>query len=147
MPCGSSVYRFGPFELDAPRGRLYRGAARVPLSQPQAAILRQLVSHVGEVVSKHALVDAAWRDAAVTDNSLDQAISRLRKTLGSGHDGTRYIETVPNRGYRFAAAIEWALRHDPDAPLDAQLGPFRVFVQGQADLDTLDRDAIRRARR
>jgi DNA-binding winged helix-turn-helix (wHTH) protein len=147
MPSGSSVYRFGPFEFDAPRGRLFWGPTRVPLSDPQAAILVQLVSHAGEVVSKHTLANAAWRDSAVTDNSLDQAISRLRKTLGSGQDGRRYIETVPNRGYRFAAVIERAQRHDPDAPLDAQLAPFRTFVQGQADLDTLDRDAILRARR
>lgn len=144
---GSSVYRFGPFDLDAARGRLFRGAARVPMSDPQTTILLHLISHVGEVVSKHALANAVWRGAAVTDNSLDQVISRLRKTLGSSQDGTRYIETVPNRGYRFAAPIERAHRHDPDAPLDAQLAPFRVFVQGQADLDTLDRDASRRARR
>jgi len=53
----------------------------------------------------------------------------------------------PQPRLRFAAAIERAQRHDPDAPLDAQLAPFRAFVQGQADLDTLDRDAILRARR
>src|SRR5262249_22214453 len=98
-------------------------------------------------ISKDALAHAAWRDAAVTGNSLDQAISRLRKTLGSGQDGARYIETVPNRGYRFAAVIERGQRDDADAALDAQPAPFRAFVQGQADLDTLDRDAILRARR
>lgn len=84
---GRSVYRFGPFELDAPRGRLFRGATRLPLSEPQAAILLHLISHVGEVVSKDALATAAWRYAAVAGNSLDQAISRLRKTLGCHQDG------------------------------------------------------------
>ena len=128
-------------------GAYFGGPTRVPLSDPQAAILVQLVSHAGEVVSKHTLATAAWRDSAVTDNSLDQAISRLRKTLGSGQDGRRYIETVPNRGDRCAAVIERAPRHDPDASIDAQLAPFRAFVQGQADLDTLDRGAILRARR
>ena len=112
-----------------------------------ARILLQLLTHAGEVVAKDALADAAWRGAAVTDNSLDQAISRLRKTLGSGRDRARYIETVPNRGYRFAAAIERTQRHDPDGPLDGPLAPFRAFVQGEDDLDTLDRDAIQRARR
>jgi len=147
MLSGSRVYRFGPFELDAPRGRLFRGATRVPLSHSQFAILLQLVSHVGEVVSKDALADAAWRGAAVTDNSLDQAISRLRKTLGSREDRTHYIETVPNRGYRFAVVTERALRYDSDASSDALLAPYRAFVQGEDDLDTLDRDAILRARR
>ena len=147
MRGGSSVFRFGPFELDSIRGRLFRGPARVPLSNPQAAILLQLVSNGGEVISKDALTQAAWQDAAVTDNSLDQAISRLRKALGSPPDRTGYIETVPNRGYRFVATIERAQRQDPDATLDAQLVPFLAFSKGQADLDTLDRDAIVRARR
>jgi DNA-binding winged helix-turn-helix (wHTH) protein len=144
---GGCVYRFGPFELDAARARLFRGAARVPLSDPQAAILLKLIGHVGEVVPKHALADAAWRYTAVADNSLDQAISRLRKTLGRDEDGTRYIETVPNRGYRFGVGTERARRCEPDAPLDAHLAPFRACVQAQDDLDTLDRDAIARARR
>jgi len=83
----------------------------------------------------------------VTDNSLDQAISRLRKTLGSGRDRARYIETVPNQGYRFAATIERAQRHDVDGPGDGPLAPYRAFVRGEHDLGTLDRDAIQRARR
>jgi len=99
------------------------------------------------VVPKHALASTAWRDVAVTDNSVDQAISRLRKTLGRLEDGARYIETVPNRGYRFGADIERARRREPDARLDAHLAPFRACVQGQDHLDTLDRDAIVRARR
>jgi hypothetical protein len=39
-------------EFDAPRGQLFWGPTRVPLSDAQAAILVQLVSHAGEVVSK-----------------------------------------------------------------------------------------------
>jgi DNA-binding winged helix-turn-helix (wHTH) protein len=147
MPGGGSVYRFGPFELDALRGRLFRSGRRVPLPDPQLAILLQLISRVGEVVSKDALTSTAWGGAAITDNSLDQAISRLRKRLGSAADRTRYIETVPNRGYRFAAVIERAQRHDPDASADGRLAPYRAFVQGESDLNTLDRDAILRARR
>jgi DNA-binding winged helix-turn-helix (wHTH) protein len=66
MPGGSRVYRFGPFELDAPRARLFRGQTRVPLPDSQFAILLRLVSHVGEVVSKDALADAAWRRWSIT---------------------------------------------------------------------------------
>jgi len=147
MPAGGSVYRFGPFELDAPRARLYRGQTRVPLSDPQFEILLQLVSHIGEVISKDALAAAAWHGLAVTDNSLDQAISRLRKTLGGSRDSARYIETVPNHGYRFAGALEGTPRHDADTASDGQLALYRALVQGEDDLDTLDRDAIQRARR
>ena len=90
MRGGSNVFRFGPFELDSARGRLFRGPARIPLSNPQAAILLHLVSNGGDVISKDALTQAAWQDAAVTDNSLKQVISRLRKTLGSPDDPASY---------------------------------------------------------
>lgn len=147
MPGGGNVFRFGPFELDVSRERLFRGTAPVSLSDPQTAILLHLVANVGEVVSKEALARAAWRNAAVGDNSLDKTISRLRKTLGSGGNGTRYIETVPSRGYRFVASLERALRHDCNLSIDAQLETWRLFVQGESDLNTLNRDAIVRARR
>jgi DNA-binding winged helix-turn-helix (wHTH) protein/Flp pilus assembly protein TadD len=147
MPGGSSVYRFGPFEFDPLRGRLFRGATRVPLADSQVAILLQLVSCLGDVVSKDTLAKAAWPDAAVTDNSVDQAISRLRKILGGGQHRTRDIETVPNRGYRFVSVVERTTRYDPAASSDAPLAPYRAFVHGEDELDTLDRDAILRARR
>src|SRR5262245_3194674 len=146
MPGGDSVYRFGAFELDAPRRRLFRGAIRLQLPDSHLALLLNLVVHAGEVVSKDALAAAAWPDTAVTDNSVDQAVSRLRKILDGQHR-TRYIETVPNRGYRFAGTVERAQRHDADASSQAHLASYRVFVQGENDLDTLDRDGILRARR
>src|SRR5262245_630100 len=146
MPDGSSVYRFGPFELDPQRARLFHGAARIPLPDPQFEILLKLVLHVGEVVSKETLAHAAWHGAAVADNSVDQTISRLRKRLGS-RGGARYIETVPNRGYRFAVGIERTHRYEADVATDVPLVPYRALADGEQDLDTLDRDAILRARR
>jgi len=61
-----------------------RGAWR-PFILPdrQLDILRLLVSKAGQVVSKDALIDAAWKDVAVGDNRLEQAISALRRTLGA----------------------------------------------------------------
>jgi DNA-binding winged helix-turn-helix (wHTH) protein len=149
------VHRFGPFELDPASGRLFRGSVRVPLSDPQSAILLSLVAKPGQIISKDALAEAGWGRIAVMDNSVTQAISRLRKTLESDGNGAPVprsfsggglIETIPNRGYRFVAPVERAERHGPNTPPDAELAPYRAFVQGRADLRTLNRDAIRRAR-
>ena len=82
------VHRFGPFELDPASGRLFRGQQRVPLSDTQSAILVQLVANVGQVVARDALIQAAWGNTAVTENSLGQAIGRLRRALGGGHPRT-----------------------------------------------------------
>jgi DNA-binding winged helix-turn-helix (wHTH) protein/Flp pilus assembly protein TadD len=146
MPSGTVVQCFGPFELDPGSGRLFRGPTRVRLSDPQAAILLRLVAHAGQVVSKASLVEAGWGAVAVGDNSLDQAMSRLRKSLGQTAGGACYIETVPNRGYRFAASVERSVRVWADAAREDTLAPFRTFIQGRSDLDTLTRDAIHRAR-
>ena len=54
----------------------------------------------GQILTKDSLIEAAWRDVAVTDNSLEQAVSGLRRLLGA-----EYIETHARRGYRFAADV------------------------------------------
>ena len=143
MAGGIVVHRFGPFELDRASGRLFRGRRRVALSDTQAAILVQLVSNVGEVVSREALIEAAWGNTAVTENSLRQAIRRLRQALGDGRKGAIYIETLRTRGFRFAAAVARGQREAARVPLEAQLAPFRAFVQGRSELDRLDRDRAR----
>ena len=65
-------------------------------------VLSALLARAGHVISKDALVEAAWRDVAVTDNSLEQAISALRRALRTADASDSPIETVPRQGYRFA---------------------------------------------
>src|SRR5213593_4700127 len=118
MAGGIVVHRFGPFELDSASGRLFRGRRRVPLSDTQAAILVQLVSSVGEVVSREALIEAAWGNTAVTENSLRQAIRRLRQAPGDGRNGAIYIETLRTREFRCVAAVERGERDPARVPLE-----------------------------
>src|SRR5688500_7016178 len=98
-------YSFADFELDPQQRRLTRGGQAVTLSDRHFEVLHHLVSHGGALLSKDALVEAAWGDVAVTDNSLEQAVSALRRVLGTTGDGRPLIETVPRRGYRFTAEV------------------------------------------
>ena len=98
------------------------------------------------VVSREALIEAAWGHTAVTENSLRQAIRRLRQAPGDGRHGAIYIETLRTREFRFVAAVERGERDPARVPLETQRAPFRAFVQGLSEPDRLDRDAIRRAR-
>jgi DNA-binding winged helix-turn-helix (wHTH) protein/Tfp pilus assembly protein PilF len=147
---GTVVHRFGPFELEPASRQLFRDRKLVRLSSPQSAILTHLVSYPGTVVSKETLIDAAWGRAPVSANTLDKAISQLRKVLSEGRGKSptskHYIETLPRHGYRFTAPVEQAERDGANVLLSAQLGPYEAFVQGRVELDTLDRDAIQRAR-
>jgi DNA-binding winged helix-turn-helix (wHTH) protein len=143
---GAGVFSFGPFQLDPARRRLMRDGEPVALPDRHIDILLLLAANAGHIVSKDALIEAAWKDVAVSDNSLEQAISGLRRSLGNQQDGTPFIETLARRGYRFSAAVERHHARQSDDTLDSLLAPYRAFVEGRAALETLDRDAIARAR-
>ncbi len=144
---GAVVHRFGPFELDPASRQLYCDQKPVRLSSPQSAILTLLVSNAGVTVTREDLINAGWGGAAINDNSLNQAMVRLRQLLSGGQQGVTYIETLPQEGYRFTAAVQKAERSRRNTVLDTELAPYRAFVQGQTELDTLDRAAIGRARK
>src|SRR5712691_418418 len=145
MPA-EGVLSFGPFQLDPARRRLTRDGEPIALPDRHVDILLLLASNAGRIVSKDSLIEAAWKDVAVSDNSIEQAISGLRKALGSQQDGTSYIETLARRGYRFSAPVERGQPRHSDADLDALLAPYRAFVEGRAALETLDRESVLHAR-
>ena len=139
------AFAFGPFELRPAQRRLLRAGEPVALSVRQADLLLTLVTRAGQVVTKDELIAAAWPDVAVTENSVEQAVSSLRRVLD--HDApARYIETQPRRGYRFAAPVNRITRRDSDATLAALLAPHRAWIEGRAALETLERVRIRHAR-
>ena len=144
MPSGP-LFVFGPFELDPARRRLAAAAEPVALSDRQLDVLHLLVSRAGQVISKDDLLQAGWKDVVVGDNSLEQAISSLRRRLGA-HPSGAYIETVPRRGYRFAVAVARRAPRESDAGLVALLAPHRAFIEWRAALETLEADQIPRAR-
>jgi DNA-binding winged helix-turn-helix (wHTH) protein len=138
-------FLFNGFELDPDRRHLSRGGERVAVSDRSIDILLLLVSRAGQVVAKDDLVRAGWRDVAVSDNSVEQAISGLRRVLATP-DRSVVIQTVPRRGYRFCAPIERAASRENDVVLDALLAPHRAFVEGRAALEALDAARVARAR-
>src|SRR5262245_22704854 len=92
-----TIRTFGPFRLDTEAEILFRGAEPVDLGRRAVALLCALTEQPGAVVSKDALIEAAWSDVAVEESNLTVQISALRRALG----GEGWIETLPRRGYRF----------------------------------------------
>ena len=138
-----STFVFEPFALDPARRRLTKSGEPVAVSERQLDVLLRLVAQAGQVVAKDDLISAAWQDVAVADNSLEQAISALRRILSDGPSG--FIETVPRRGYRFVAPVQRRAARESDAALEALLAPHRGFVEGRAALETLEAGQIARA--
>ena len=104
-PSPAGVYKFGPFQLDAPECRLLRDGVQVPLRLKTFETLRMLVENAGHLVTKEALLRQVWPDAAVEENNINANVSILRKALGEDTNGQSYIETVPRVGYRFVAQV------------------------------------------
>ena len=100
-----TTYALGPFRLDTLGGVLLRGGEPVALGQRAVALLRALVERPGALVSKDALIEAAWPGLAVEDSNLTVQIAALRRALGETPGGERWIETMPRRGYRFIGPV------------------------------------------
>jgi predicted ATPase/DNA-binding winged helix-turn-helix (wHTH) protein len=95
---------FGPFSF---RTRLLeKDGVPVKLGGRATDILRLLVSRAGEVIPKDDILAYAWSGLVVEEISLRVHIAELRKALGDGKDGARYITNVPSRGYCFVAPVQ-----------------------------------------
>jgi len=118
-------WRFGPYELDVARRELRVGGAPRPLQPQVFDVLAYLVAHADRVVEKEELLHALWPDAAVTDASLQRAVSLARRALRP--EDRDLVRTHARRGYRFTGAPH-ALDADPaDAALE---GPPRYARSG-----------------
>ena len=91
--------------LDTANECVWRGTRAIPLTPKTFAVLRYLVEHPGRLVTKEELLNAAWPDIYVSDAALKVCIRRIRQALGDQPHGSRFIETVHWRGYRFIGKI------------------------------------------
>jgi DNA-binding winged helix-turn-helix (wHTH) protein len=96
---------FAQYRLDLPNAQLWRGKRSIPLTNKAFVVLRYLVEHAGQVVSKAELFAALWPETAVSDGALTFCIVETRKALGDNAKTPRFIETVHRRGYRFLPAV------------------------------------------
>ena len=108
---GKHFYVFGVFRIDVTDRVLLSEQGPVPLTPKAFDLLLFLVENSGRLLDKEELMKEVWPDSFVEENNLAQNISTLRKVLGSG--GTKFIETVPKRGYRFSAEVT-ETGHEPE---------------------------------
>jgi len=133
-------FRVGEWLVEPGLARMTRGDAEVQLDRGAMDVLLCLAERAGEPVPRQELAGRAWRDEPVSDLALSRRIEELEEALAGGAAGSRYIEAVPDRGYRLAAAVAAAqpgatvtpfpgVQHEPERP---------VFVGREAELERLD---------
>lgn len=99
------LLRIGDWTLDASLNEVRRGDVTVRLEPKAIEVLAYLARHSGEVVGREQLLSAVWPGAVVGDDTLTQAVIKLRKALGDDARRPAFIETISKRGYRLIAAV------------------------------------------
>src|SRR3977135_2239378 len=105
---GATVHRklrFGPLELSIGERLLRRHGVVVPLGSRALDILIYLAGRPGEVIAKQELIDHVWSDVTVEEGSLRVHVAAIRKALGDGQFGNRYIANIKGRGYSFVGTV------------------------------------------
>ncbi|HEY6182282.1 MAG TPA: winged helix-turn-helix domain-containing protein [Terriglobales bacterium] len=96
---------FAGHRFDVDSGRLWSGTREVRLTPKASAVLKVLVMHAGEPVTKDDLFASVWGDTVVSDDALTTCIQELRKALADDAKQPRFIETRHRRGYQFVAPL------------------------------------------
>src|SRR6476646_7567381 len=108
MPRVPQVVRFGLFEVDLSEGTLAKNGRTIKLQEQPFRLLAMLLEQPGETVTRERLKEALWSGDTFVDfdHSLNAAVAKLRQALGDTAENSRFIETLPRRGYRFIAPVE-----------------------------------------
>jgi DNA-binding winged helix-turn-helix (wHTH) protein/TolB-like protein/tetratricopeptide (TPR) repeat protein len=123
----SQRYAFGDFVLEPSQQRLrHRDGQTLNLTPRLFTALQFFVENAGKLLDKDALMRAVWPGLVVDENSLSQVVSGLRRALADDTVGSRYIQTVPRRGFRFIAAV--TMLADQDTVEAASNSPINTPV-------------------
>ena len=101
-----AVLRFGPYAFHLRQRLILDGDRPLRMGGRALDILQVLVQRAGNVVSKDELIALVWPTSVVEEINLRVHIAALRRALGDGQDGQRYIVNIPQRGYSFIAAVQ-----------------------------------------
>ena len=96
---------FGPFRLDPTNECLWRGEKEIRLHPKAFGLLRHLMDHPGQMVTKESLLETIWPAVHVTEAILSVYVAEIRKALGEDPKKPVFIETLHRRGYRFIAPV------------------------------------------
>ncbi|MBR0961638.1 ATP-binding protein [Bradyrhizobium japonicum] len=119
---------FGPFRLNPERRQLLKDGNEVRIGSRGLDLLIALTDRAGEVVGKRDLLALVWPDVVIDEAGLRVHMASLRRALGDGQDGARYIVNVSGRGYSFVAPVTRARAGEPAPRVHVQAPrPERQF--------------------
>jgi DNA-binding winged helix-turn-helix (wHTH) protein len=104
----SSTHKFADFVVDSRAGELFRRGKKINLQYQPMQVLVALLEKPGQIITRDELRQRIWSADTFVDfeHSLNTAIKKLRLALGDRATNSRFVETLPRRGYRFRARVE-----------------------------------------
>jgi len=105
----SIALQIGDWRVDPQLGQMTRGTETVRLEARTLRLLAYLANRAGETVGIEELLDQVWSGVVVTQDSVYQAVTTLRRLLGDDAKQPKYIVTVPRLGYRLIAPVRAAV--------------------------------------
>jgi DNA-binding winged helix-turn-helix (wHTH) protein len=106
----STFLKFAEFAVDPRAGELYRRGKKIKLQLQPTQVLLALLEKSGQIVTREELRTRIWPADTFVDfeHSLNTAIKKLRVALGDRAKKSKFVETLPRRGYRFLPSVEAA---------------------------------------
>lgn len=100
---GQGVHRFGPIRVDFRGTHITRGGEVVYLTAREFQLLRYLIEHPGQTLSRSEILREVWRYSSDTSSTrtVDVHVASLRQKLEDSPKKPRWIVTVPGMGYKF----------------------------------------------
>ena len=115
------VVLFGPFRLFPAQRLLLEGDRVLRLGGRALDVLIAVTERPGDVVGKDELIARVWPNTVVVEHNLKVQVAALRRALGDGSGGKRYLITVPGRGYSFVAPVN----HETVEAMPRPVGPTK----------------------
>ncbi len=112
----NEVFEFSGFRLEPAERRLLKAGLPIAVPPKVFDLLVHLVRNRDRLIEKEELLRAIWPDSFVEESNLSVNVSALRKLLGEAPGESRFIETVPKKGYRFIAPLHSEVPAAPPAP-------------------------------
>lgn len=100
-----AAFRLGSWVVEPDSNRLKSDLGDVIIEPKSMALLVHLAERRGEVVSADELITTIWDGRAMGDNPVYKTVAKLRKALGEGGNGSKYIETISKKGYRLVCPV------------------------------------------
>ncbi|MGI8770034.1 MAG: winged helix-turn-helix domain-containing protein [Acidobacteriaceae bacterium] len=135
------LIQFGVFEVDLYACELRKQGRKVRLQKQPCEILKILLDHPGEVITREEFRSRLWSSDTFVDfdHSLNTAVMRLREVLADSSENPVFIETLQRRGYRFIAPVTVVATHEAERDLSLAVGAVQSGVAVQPSDQRLER--------